>query len=75
MKPTYEELEAALAKTQHLLKLALERIAVLEEKLNKNSKNSSKPPSTDQKPNSTGSMNTRKNRNMGAIEKVFLQIK
>lgn len=52
MKPTYEELESALAKTQHLLKIALERIAALEEKLNKNSKNSSKPPSTDRKPNS-----------------------
>jgi len=69
MKPTYEELQTALANTQtelanmhHLLKLALERIAVLEEKLNKNSKNSSKPPSTDQKSKSTGSANTRKNR-------------
>lgn len=58
MKPTYEELEAclkktqeALEKTQNLLKLALERIAVLEERLNKNSKNSSKPPSSDQKKN------------------------
>ena len=40
MKPTYEELETELAKMHHLLKLALERIAVLEEKLNKNSKNS-----------------------------------
>lgn len=52
MKPTYEELESAFAKTQHLLKLALDRIAELEERLNKNSKNSSKPPSSDRKPNS-----------------------
>jgi len=58
MKPTYEELEfhlkntlEALVKTQNLLKLALERITVLEERLNKNSKNSSKPPSSDRKPN------------------------
>jgi transposase len=58
MKPTYEELQAtcesltaALAKTQHLLKLALDRIAELEEKINKNSKNSSTPPSKDRKPN------------------------
>ena len=51
MKPTYEELEIALAKTQHLLKLALERITILEEKLNKSSKNSSQPPSKDRKPN------------------------
>ena len=66
MKPTYEELEfrlkntqdsldanlQALVKTQNLLKLALDRIAELEERLNKNSKNSSKPPSSDRKPNS-----------------------
>lgn len=66
MKPTYEELEfhlkktqealdktlEALAKTQNLLKLALDRIAELEERLNKNSKNSSKPPSSDRKSNS-----------------------
>lgn len=40
-----------LVKMQELLKLALERIAKLEERLNKNSNNSSKPPSTDQKSN------------------------
>jgi len=92
MKPTYEELQAALANTRteltntqtelantqtefakmhHLLKLALERIAILEEKLNKNSKNSSKPPSTDQKSNSTESNNTRKNRNKGCNRQSF----
>lgn len=54
MKPTYEELESILAKTQHLLKMALDRIAELEERLNKNSKNSSKPPSSDRKANSDG---------------------
>lgn len=52
MKPTYEELENALVKTQQLLKLALDRIRELEERINKNSKNSSKPPSGDRKPNS-----------------------
>lgn len=58
MKPTYELLEFHLKKTQedltkthNLLKLALERIAELQERLNKNSKNSSKPPSSDRKPN------------------------
>lgn len=65
MKPTYEELEATLAhikadfehtkaelaKTQELLKMALEEITKLKEQLNRNSKNSSKPPSTDQKGN------------------------
>jgi hypothetical protein len=44
MKPTYEELEATIEKL-------LARIAELESKLNKNSKNSSKPPSSDQKSN------------------------
>jgi len=60
MKPTYEELEAKLlatevrlAETLNLLKLALERISTLEERLNKNSNNSSKPPSTDCKRNSS----------------------
>ena len=51
MKPTYEELEIALAKTQNLLRLAIERITALEELLKKNSNNSSKPPSTDRKAN------------------------
>lgn len=58
MKPTYEELErelrqtkALLARTQELLKQALEEIAKLKEQLNLNSKNSSKSPSTDQKSN------------------------
>ena len=37
--------EAKLGKMEGLLKLALERVAKLEEQLNKNSKNSSKPPS------------------------------
>jgi transposase len=63
MKPSYEQLEIELVQTKEelvdirkqfgrtseLLKLALEKIAELEEKLNRNSKNSSKPPSTDQK--------------------------
>ena len=59
MKPTYEQLEQELAetkneleKTRDLLRQALERIIVLEEKLNLDSNNSSKPPSTDQKGNS-----------------------
>ena len=56
MKKTYEELEqasqAALEenlKLKALLKAALDRIAELEAKINRNSQNSSKPPSTDQK--------------------------
>jgi len=65
MKPTYDELETSLANTQNLLKLALKRIAILEEQLNKNSKNSSKPPSTDQKSNSTKGNSPRNFRNKG----------
>lgn len=69
MKPTYEELESQLSilqsklsRTEELLKLALERIHLLEERLNKNSKNSSKPPSTDQKANTSDSRRQRKSR-------------
>lgn len=51
MKPTYEELEAKVCRLEELLKQALEKIAQLEARLNRNSKNSSKPPSTDQKAN------------------------
>lgn len=58
MKPTYEQLEAELADTKRklaettdLLQRALNEIADLKEKLKLNSKNSSKPPSTDQKAN------------------------
>lgn len=51
MKPTYEELEAKVQRLEELLKQALEKISQLEEQLKRNSKNSSKPPSTDQKSN------------------------
>ena len=51
MKPTYEELEAKVQRLEALLKQALEKIAKLEEQLGRSSKNSSKPPSTDQKSN------------------------
>jgi transposase len=51
MKPTYEELEAKVQRLEELLKQALEKISQLEKQLKRNSKNSSKPPSTDQKSN------------------------
>lgn len=51
MKPTYEELEKKVADLEAVVKQLLERIADLESKLNKNSKNSSKSPSSDQKSN------------------------
>lgn len=53
MKPTYEELEAKVQRLEELLRQALEKIAKLEEQLGRNSKNSSKPPSTDQKSNTS----------------------
>ena len=52
MKPTYEQLEARNRQLEDLLKKALDRITVLEERLNQDSNNSSKPPSTDWKKNS-----------------------
>lgn len=58
MRPTYEQLEQKLQAAQEriaylemLLKKALDRIEELENKLGRNSKNSSKPPSTDPKSN------------------------
>ena len=58
MNPTYEELQAEnrilkveVAKLIAANKLLQKRIANLEARLNQNSKNSSKPPSSDQKPN------------------------
>ena len=38
MKPSYEELEKALAETRELLKKAIEEIAKLKEQINLNSK-------------------------------------
>ena len=53
MKPTYEELEAKVYRLEELLKKALDKIARLEAQLNRNSSNSSKAPSTDQKANTS----------------------
>lgn len=85
MKPTYEQLKAELAltrseldqmrskfeETQALLKRALDRIALLDERLNKNSKNSSKPPSSDQKPNCSGGGSGRRTRKEGINRPPF----
>ena len=59
------ETKANLAATQDLLRTAIQRISALEEQINKNSKNSSKPPSTDRKPNSSKDGKARKGRNNG----------
>jgi len=50
MKPTYEELLEENAKLRALVEQLMKRVADLEAQLKKNSKNSSKPPSSDQKP-------------------------
>src|SRR3954467_9978030 len=61
MKLTYDQLEEKLRRTEEVLGRALEEIArlhekvtKLEEQLKRNSKNSSKPPSTDHKGNTPG---------------------
>ena len=76
MKPTYEELKAKnaaleaenallkreVAELRTLIEQLLARIADLESQLNKNSKNSSKPPSSDQKPNTLPAKEKKKRR-------------
>lgn len=78
MKPSYEELETKLAATEaklnetlNLLKIALERISELEERINKNSKNSSKPPSTDRK-GSFSNDNKKSKKPRSGISREFL---
>lgn len=60
MKPTYEELQKKFTEQDKIIKQLLERIADLEDRLNKTSKNSSKPPSSDQKPNNTSKKKLRR---------------
>lgn len=76
MKPSYEQLEQELhttkqelrianekiAKLEELLRQALNRIAELENQIGRNSKNSSKPPSTDQKSNTHNNLRLKKKR-------------
>ncbi len=85
MKPTYAELEsqfhrtkAELVQTQELLKKAFEEInrlvtevAQLKEKIDKNSKNSSKPPSTDQKGNTASDQPKKKRKKRKGISKAL----
>lgn len=76
MKPSYEELEiqlehlkAKLGHTEDMLKKALEEIAKLQEKLDRNSKNSSKPPSSDQKANTSSDEPKKKRKGKKGIAK------
>lgn len=78
MKPTYEQLEkeleltkAALSRTNELLKKALEKISELEEKIKLNSKNSSKPPSSDKKPNTPPKAKKPKQSRLGFSKAMF----
>ena len=71
MKPTYEQLEQELKKTRDLLKQALERIIVLEEKLKLDSNNSSKPPSTDQKGNTSSGLRKKRKPRKGVSRKPY----
>lgn len=72
MKLTYEQLEAKVTEQEKLIKQLLERIANLEDQLNKNSKNSSKPPSSDQKPSKPpGEKKERRPYHPGASRKLL----
>jgi len=85
MEPTYKQLEQELAetktalsetkieleKTKDLLRKALERILVLEERLKLNSKNSSKPPSTDQKSNTSSKSSKKRKFRVGKFRKLY----
>ncbi len=53
MKPTYEELLEENTKLRALVRKLMDRVAHLESQLKQNSKNSSKPPSSDRKSNLT----------------------
>lgn len=50
-KPTYEQLEKRVIELESIILRMQQTIGQLEARLGKNSKNSSKPPSSDQKPN------------------------
>ena len=85
MKKSYIELEIELEqtkqeleKTKDVLKLALDQImelkkeiTTLKQKLNKNSKNSSKPPSTDQKSNTSDKNKKKRKSRKGKNRKSF----
>ena len=70
-KAELAEIKAELADTRALLKLALEEIADLKEKLNLNSKNSSKPPSTDQKANTSSQEQKKRKSRKGIARSVY----
>ena len=86
MKPTYEELKAKnaaleaenallkreVAELRTLIEQLLARIADLESQLNKNSKNSSKPPSSDQKPNTLPAKEKKKRRFRTGVSRQLL---
>ena len=86
MKPTYEQLKAentALEAENAVLKREIvqlqalttqlsTRVADLESQLNKNSKNSSKPPSSDQKPNGPPAKGKKKRRFRTGISRQLL---
>lgn len=78
MKLTYEQLEEKLRYTEGVLARALEeiarlheKIAKLEEQLNRNSKNSSKPPSTDQKNNTLDKDNHPRSSRVGMTRALY----
>lgn len=78
MKPSYEELEQRCEELQQrvnileeLLRKALARITELEEKLGKNSQNSSKPPSSNQKSNTPGGRKRKRQGHPGQARPLY----
>lgn len=78
MKPTYEQLEAEnrelkreVTELKALVAQLLSRIADLESQLKQNSKNSSKPPSSDQKPNTPPTQKKNRSFRLGASRQLL----
>lgn len=75
MKPTYDELLKIVADQQQTIERLEKRVQELEERLNLNSKNSSKPPSTDKKKNKQSPKGGAKRGHAGHFRKLFPQEK
>ena len=75
MKPTYDELIKLVAQQQQTIACLEKRVAELEERLNLNSNNSSKPPSMDQKKNRRAPRGGAKKGHPGHYRKLFAENK
>ena len=71
MKPTYDELLKVIEDQRKVIVRLVKRVEELEERLNLNSKNSSKPPGTDQKKNKRGPKGGAVKGHPGHFRKLF----